>query len=67
MNEPSNIVETKGRPNRRKGCFWRALRYRAAKEFGRVEAKDLEVKPPGIVAAGSGGLYKVQCYSRRSW
>lgn len=51
MNEPSTIVDMKGSPNRRKGCFWRALRYRAARELGSVAAKEREGRE-GIVEVG---------------
>ena len=54
MKDPATIVDRKGRPKRRKGCFWRALRYLAARELGSVAEKDLDVKGPGMVAVGRG-------------
>lgn len=49
MKEPSTMVERKGRPKSRKGCFWSDLRYRAASELGSVALKDLDEKGPGMV------------------
>jgi hypothetical protein len=49
MNDPNTIVATKGKPKRRKGCFWSDLRYRAASEVGSVALKDLDVNGPGMV------------------
>jgi hypothetical protein len=50
MKDPATIVAMNGSPNNKNGCFCSCLRYRAAMEFGRVAAKERELKGPGMIA-----------------